>query len=77
MERTTSALIGSMPTRSSKPTAVSPGRISVCGERPAPRKGAAITAPSIKTMMMTGRAPPNQCGQVDGREDAVPADPAG
>ena len=63
MERTTSALMGSMPTRSSRPTAVSPGRISVCGDRPAPRKGAAMTAPSIRTMRMTGRAAPSQCGR--------------
>ncbi len=61
-ERTTSALMESIPTRSSKPTAVSPGRISVCGERPAPMKGASMTAPSIRTMMMMGNAPPSQCG---------------
>ena len=62
MERTTSALMGSMPTRSSRPTSVSPGRTSVCGERPAPMNGAAMTTPSIRTMSMMGRKPPSQCG---------------
>ena len=68
MERTTSALMPSMPTRSSSPTAVSPGRTSVCGERPAPTRGTSITAPSIRQISMMGSEPPSQCGKwTDGK----------
>ena len=63
MERTTSALIGSMPTRSSSPTWVSPGRMSVWGDRPATRRGASMTAPSIPTMSTIGMAVPSPCGR--------------
>ena len=63
MERTTSALMGSMPTRSSRPTWVSPGRTSVCGERPAKRRGASMTVPSMQTMRRMGSAVPSPCGR--------------
>ena len=63
MERTTSVLIPSIPTRSSSPTSVSPGRIKVCGERPAPRNGMAMTAPSIRTISRMGSIVPSQCGR--------------
>ena len=76
MERTTSALMGSMPTRSSRPTWVSPGRISVCGERPAARSGASMTAPSMQTMRRMGRAVPSPCGRWNVGKMPWPADPA-
>src|ERR1700685_1848193 len=68
--------MGSIPTRSSSPTLVSPGRISVCGDRPATSSGASMTPPSITTMRRIGMAGAHPWAQVHRGDDAVPTDSA-
>src|SRR5450755_101593 len=51
-----------MPTTSSSPTLVSPGRISVWGDRPAPRNGSTMTRPSNEMSRRAGITVPTQWG---------------
>ena len=69
MERTTSALMGSMPTRSSRPTWVSPGRMSVCGERPATEEGRQHDRPQHADDEEDGERGAEPVRQVHGGED--------
>jgi hypothetical protein len=63
----TSAFIPSMPTTSSSPTSVSPGRTTRWGERPAPSSGPSMIAARSTMMMSAGIQRPSPGGaEMDG-----------